>query len=1203
MQENQVTDKPCIFTIKINKSWDECLEVPPEQSLSPGLFNVEFAQPLDADNFYKHLQQALPITGLEYPHLNSNVVTLTNEQFYCLQISMMQKKGEFGLAFLGNQYLMKTLRADGHDFTHPFKLGLIPGKEGRRFNNLRPIERREYVITPDGHLTTRAEKKPQYTPDQKKEFSQIQSNTFLDEKLLAEAFGFSKERNCKLYGLLTHMNDALINRLLIRDSGTVGRPFEFRNSEDAVRSRMIENEPMRALSYPNAKLEDFKKHNLAARSSHRGTNEVLARIRFNPYRSLIVICSDTLETRLLAYYFAQELLQEFRTYAQTKGLSLNPVFRIPIVYYLPVKYFLPGGYLSYRPRMKFYSEDMRSRGVMECSRLYKNISLRNQKFANQDYELLLGLPKITSSMLLDETTPSGKPLALEMIAKCRTRMLSRVLRPVQNPADNSLADSVFDTMLQRNKIKNNDPIIANLIVVEEFTLARKVMEETDSKINALTFECTCSFTCNYSSSLDRKLQYSGNPRQLEFFGLESILGDDAAFCTWTSKKLCLKELPSATKKFLGQLLFNACNRSVFKEYPEIKLLLERGADTTFEKDRATAIVCATDYQDWIAVRMFAHYRTDQEDKSHYGYALLGALKDQQRDLAALLLKAGAKAHWRKVNSGFELESTLFYAVLNEYNDLLPDLVSHEMSCVDGFESRAIIAQDLAVTLGNVRAVEILNEALGVHAVTRALTDEQTLCRYLFEALAVGGVSFFNLRLQFYSRDSVDLHVMAQPQVVFNREKTQGVLPIIKNHLDILLEMHLSVIYIEKIISELMRLVVEFEDIALFNLILKFSMQVSNSSLITVFTTIVNMTHADNFVFNKRLINVIFENCDYKLCREKFDAAFYKKIIAKDFSKATFFIKLGARPFCGESKNNSRESRQSLYGEIAKSGDQVAICILLVNPSIEQFIKDELVSYVVQHSKKYDIKALIAYCSIKITPCLFEAAHLDRDEKAVESMFEVIITYDDYKKEFSSAFLQTWAYRHYFSSGFIDRFVKQCGTAYIRHLSLMCMLDYMEAATDSMNWKELELMYTNIFKRNVRIAQWDGYALDNRGIINPHYGVIKFQYYQTILKALNDYFSDYETLPRPEDSKRTFDEILHEFEKMINASKALTFFSSTNESRAFNQRMYNFLSATDQILSNYEPKSIDSDHGSVKTVEPEALDYLPLSPNLGTLFIY
>ncbi len=504
------------------------------------------------------MQKILPITDLEYPHLANNTVTLTNDQLYCLQISLMQAKGELGLAFLGNHYLMKTLRADGFDFTHPFKLGLIPGKEGRRFNNLRPKERGEYVLTPNGDLTTRAEKKPQYTPEQKNQYSQIQSNTFLDEQLLAEAFGFSKERNCKLYGLLTHMNDALINRLLIRDSGTINRPFEFSNSKDAVQSRMIENEPMRALSYPHGKLKEFKKHNLAARSSHRGTNEVMARIRFNPYRSLIVICSDSLETRLLAYYFAEELLEEYRVYAKTKGLSLNPEFRIPIVYYLPVKYFLPGGYLGYRPRLQFYTQEMRSSDVLECSRLYNNPRLRNQKFANKDYEFLLGLPKITPDMLLDETTPSSKPLALEMIAKCRTRMLSRVLRPAQNPTDNLLADSVFDTLLRRNKVKNNDPIIANLIVVEEFGLAKKLIQATNSKIKALSFECDCHFKCNFLP-LDRHLQYFGNPRQLEFVGLESILDGYDALYRWNINKLCIKEFPSLTKKFLGKLLSTACN--------------------------------------------------------------------------------------------------------------------------------------------------------------------------------------------------------------------------------------------------------------------------------------------------------------------------------------------------------------------------------------------------------------------------------------------------------------------------------------------------------------------------------------------------------------------------------------------------------------------------------------------------------------------
>ncbi len=56
--------------------------------------------------------------------------------------------------------------------------------------------------------------------------------------------------------------------------------------------------------------------------------------------------------------------------------------------------------------------------------------------------------------------------------------------------------------------------------------------------------------------------------------------------------------------------------------------------------------------------------------------------------------------------GFELESTLFYAVMYEYNDLLPDLVSHEKSYPDGFESRLLIARDLAITQHNVAAIEI-----------------------------------------------------------------------------------------------------------------------------------------------------------------------------------------------------------------------------------------------------------------------------------------------------------------------------------------------------------------------------------------------------------------------------------------------------------------------------------------------------------------
>ncbi len=78
---------------------------------------------------------------------------------------------------------------------------------------------------------------------------------------------------------------------------------------------------------------------------------------------------------------------------------------------------------------------------------------------------------------------------------------------------------------------------------------------------------------------------------------------------------------------------------VFKVYPQIKFLLERGADTSFEMDHRTPITCAADLHDWTVVKMFAHYHSDPEDKAQYGYALLGALKHQQRDLSGILNKS------------------------------------------------------------------------------------------------------------------------------------------------------------------------------------------------------------------------------------------------------------------------------------------------------------------------------------------------------------------------------------------------------------------------------------------------------------------------------------------------------------------------------------------------------------------------------------
>ncbi len=1178
MQNGHTDEKPQKKeSIKIHASVDECLEIPPEQSVSPCLFEVEFTQPQEADEFYKKLQKCLPLTGLEYPQLINTTVILTNEQFYCLQINLMQEKGELQWGFLSDQYLMKTLRADHYDFTHQFKLGLIPGKKGRRYNNLRPNERRKYVITSEGDIVERIEKKPQFTPDQKKEYSQIQSNTFLDEKLLAEAFGFFKARNHKLYGLLTHVNDALISRLLIKDSGTYCRPFEFNDPLYAENAKK-NNTTYPSRFYPPSKFEEFKQHNLAVRGSDKGTNEVLARLRFNPYRSLIVICSDTLETRLLAEYFSRELLEEYRLYAKANGLSFNPEFRIPIVYYLPTTSYLPGNLLSYRPSLRFYTDKIRAADKISAQRIYNSPRFRSQKFKNNDYEFLLGLPTITPQILLDESTPSGKPLALEMISNGCTRMLSRLLRPVDNSSDNSLINAVFDDLLRRKMIIKNDPIIGNLVLVEEFDLAKKLIDRTTSDKEKLPIRYSNTFG-SYSSLLTY-LQFHGNPRQLEFIGLRDLVDQNATIYTWTIRKICVKEYPSDCRAFLGKLLYDAAGCKEKKSPAEIKFLLKQGADKTFKVDGYTPIMMAADIQDWVTVSILAQTEADSEDKAHYGYALLMALKNQQRTLVEPLINSGAKALWRKSVPKFELVSTMYYAVTHDYGDLLPQLIEHEKSCPEGFYSRIFYARYFAIARKNHSAITIINDALSDKLSVNQPLSEASLHETLIEATRDGGFALFILRLKEFLRS-------AATSVVENKHYLSAVHSWWDKG---------SIIFPETIPpAQILELVIDFEGILIYEELLQFIIRLTEDNLDELFTKLIGISHEENFTYVRRFVEITFQRYGKDLCKEKLDNALSNKQYDCTLPTMVFFIKLGvAIKFTSRKKSDWSydDPYNALFSDISKNDDHETIFNILDNPRNSNDIKDRLISYVIRDSKNYNIRSLTAHYPIKIDRYNLETTLFTSNEDSLSYFLDLIAQDPNYKIRHYDPLLQIWAYRNHCTSNFIDKFIQQCGTSYIRHLSIMCMLEHMESAT-SQHWGELEKCFSNIFKRDCRIAPRDSAALENRpGSISPHYYVISnTQSYFTILTLLNDYFANRRILPSSDDTKKTFDTLLIEFRQRVNKQKSFTFFRTPTKLKVFEQKMFDFLSSTEERLSAFEPKVFEPDCGPLKTEEPESLDFL------------
>ncbi len=572
------------------KSWDEFLTFHSQNTKETYLIKIGFNTVQLSLGFIQFLNKALPFIGDQFPVQDGKTVILTNDQFYFFQLSWLQRKGELNPVFLGGQYLLKTLRADRYDFSQSFKLGLIPGNNGKRYHNLRPIGRRDYTVTPRGEVANRLEKKPEYTQEEKKEYSQIQACTYIDARLLVDAFGFEKAREEKLYGLLTHINDALFSRLMLRDCGTVVRPFDFSNREEAVSKPSV--------FYTRSQFRLFVEKNAELRQKEKGANEVLARLRFNPFRTLVVICSDTLESRLMADHFAKELLQEFREFARRNQLQINPDFRIPIIFYLP------HNLLGSRPKLSYYTPEMRAKDCAQCVVIEKNIRTRNEKFNSQHYEFLLGLHKITPETFLDRTQ-KGKLLALEMLTNGYARMLFRLLRPVDNPEDDTVCEGLFSQLLKRDLIKKNDFVIGDLIMVEEFGLAQKIIELTGSEKASLCFrEYDEKLKACIAKPLEDYCLLKGNPRQIAFMGLETMLRKAAQQDRWGAIRLCVKEFPSISKSLLGELLFAACQQI---KHAEAYFLLQKGADTTILVNQQTVLDYAKDQEDQVMLKLLADY--------------------------------------------------------------------------------------------------------------------------------------------------------------------------------------------------------------------------------------------------------------------------------------------------------------------------------------------------------------------------------------------------------------------------------------------------------------------------------------------------------------------------------------------------------------------------------------------------------------------
>lgn len=652
-----------------------------ENPATDNLVKLTFKEQNAVAAFLAVFAQLLPFLNSDYPRIEDKAVLLTQEQYFFYQRCVMAESGKLTLEYLGDSFL-KTLRTDEFDFSQAFILGIIPGKENtKRHQNLRPRNRGAFTINPNGKIVSRDEKRPTYTSKEKEGFSQNQSCTHIDELALSTAFGFGKDRHSKLFGLLTHIDDTLMSRLLLNDSGTVSRIFDFSNIGQANSSGTYKQYATQFI-FPPAQFKSFKDKNLCKRQNDGGTNEVLARLRFNPYRSVICICTDTLEARLLAEDFAQELLHHFSIYAESQGFKLNPHFKIPIIFYVPKN---SNEYKRHTERLghelKFYTPAMLEKDRAEAVAIYKDKMRRRRCYQNQDYEFLLGLESITAQNLLESI--DAVPLALAMIRNGKVRMLMRVLRASTQP---NICDRVFDALLADGLIIQNDPIIAQLIVAEAFDIANKIINATKTIKAELKYK---------SVLLIDHLIRSGNPRHFHFMGFDQMLMKAAKMRAWVSVSLYLKEYghqevrnsnvetsrESLNASDYGYALFEALQDQQLKL---AKFFLKKGAKSTW-----------------------------RNQQTEYKYQLL---------------------------------STLYFAINFDYNDFLPNLIEHEKEGQNEYyEARLRLSLDLAYCCNNKTAVALLEKISQLVCIDPE-NIQIGICMLLHEALIVGDRKIFELRL-------------------------------------------------------------------------------------------------------------------------------------------------------------------------------------------------------------------------------------------------------------------------------------------------------------------------------------------------------------------------------------------------------------------------------------------------------------------------
>ncbi|MBX9585691.1 MAG: hypothetical protein K2X50_00390 [Gammaproteobacteria bacterium] len=1158
---------------------------------------LTFNNPQTAQAFFDFTQHVFPIINSEYPKIDNTETLLTEDQLFFCRRGAKLKTGDLPSDFLSEHFL-KTLRADEHDFSDRFIKGLIPSSNGsRQLQNLRPFRRLPYTIAGDGSVISRTSRAASKTAF-KEGFTQIQSCTLLDAKGLTPAFGFDKERNPKLYGILTHRNDLIMSRLLLNDGGTVCRPFEAEATQPGEqRASQFRNRNKPHLFHPN-EYEDFKTENIKARRKKQKTNETLARIRFNIFRSMICICADDLEARLLSYDFSEEILEYYTEHAKNTGGQINPRFKLPIIFYLKhpetnfasnIKKKLTGNEAIH----KIFKQTLKMRrGDLYLANVFNNFNFnRMEKYRNNDYEFLLGLETITLELLL-ENTENNIPLAAEMMEKGYTRMLLRLVRPTRKQTPKSIHGSatfseiLFDSLLAKRAFTKNDEIIPQLILAEAFKLADKLLNATKLKVEDLKYD---------NISLIDYVLARGNPRHFHYLGLDFMLSKAVRAKNWVAIRLCLKEFDNISSATIDLLFSEACKGqySDFNE-PDIVFLLKRKnvSINCIEAELKKAIMT----NKWTLIELIITYYDELSHQIDFGMGLFLAVQQKKPKLAALILTKEPTNIWRKTEGkNYYLNSAVLYAIEYEFDDILQQLIDYEESYQDQYtDARRALAIDMATIKKNNVAIDLFHNSRKPDEFILLNDVNLSICHYIFEAFFANQPEIAEYRLKSLMKQC-DLSIANFKNIIqtltFFSESFQPALNNFKDLINYFVPYSVGGHHFKRI-----NYINSF-----FDCVVKLSLKYHNIFLLRTLQTIIH----ENFGIDKEEIERIIIESSLKIISSKYIETILSLIqtsIFPDEWKDTILEKFKSATATHVSKHDYNEHSALLLHLILAIQKMRNVCLLdttilrtafkhavgttnttlthylLNDTKLTVLLKDELFSIAFQYSSTRFFSYLMKNYQFTINQEQITLSNIQNRSywKAIVTLQE--LTKNKYNNTFSHwDYFSLWA--ECSSTELLNSDFKSSRKLFalildhnvIRHFTLLTLLAYFTNRyreiylTDS--WPNIQAILDN---KSVKVFVKH---ISGEGIWSNEEK--NMDYHQALLDTFNNYFDGTDKIPECDIVNQTYQLVLGILKTAITKPWLSYFFPSPIYA-GFTGALYCYLKGVDDFLTQQQTVPLKHD---------------------------